>query len=446
MKAYDRVSRSLLSTVSRERLQTEHLQITALLLQLLPVKKRKDITNSCATITIGVPQEESFSCTLFNIFQDTLLEKLSRVPHHISDKAASALADDVILMSKTAEGLKLLLDNCTVDAIVTPFGEWSAEYQMAWNTAPGKSEVLLPPRGHQTSTFFLSGKPLRNVESSVYLGISLTTSGLTEEKHILRVKAAQRRLMQLSPMGIHIRGFNTNLCVMLYRVFVRSIYKYGLHLVPLSLALKLVISRLESCIFRLVLGKVASRFGSSRLPRLRSLCRLESVDLRRIINGYQRLSYYHGRRTAALQVPKTDHNRMQNLRSACEQLTMFVTHPSIMGMRKSIYSLSDSSKNMFRKREWNAACSNKRRPVPETRGRLLPQVLRLQNRHHRLLGVRWYFGEFPPQPTLVRERLESRGYIVNRLRELMLLGQLSPVQKLELSMVLDTIFRIVMNM
>ena len=207
----------------------------------------------------------------FKIFQDTLLEKLSKVSHHITDKAASALADDVILMTKTAEGLQLLLENCT---------EWSSEYQMAWNTAPGKSKVLLPPRGHQTSSFILSGGPLRNVESSVYPGVSLTASGMTEEKHIMRVKAAQRRLMQLSPIGIHIRGFNTNLCVMLYRVFVRSIYEYGLHLVPLSLALKLVISSLESCFFRPVLGKVASRFGSSRLPRLRSLCRLESVDLR----------------------------------------------------------------------------------------------------------------------------------------------------------------------
>ena len=80
------------------------------------------------------------------------------------------------------------------------------------------------------------------------------------------------------------------------------------------------------------------------------------------------------------------------------------------------------------------------------RGRLLPPFLRLRNRHHKLLVVRWYFGQFPPQPTLVRERLESRGYMVDRLRELMLLGQFSPVQKIELSMVLDTISRIVMNM
>ena len=211
--------------------------------------------------------------------------------------------------------------------------------------------------------------------------------------------------MQLSPIEIHIRGFSTNLCVMLYRVFVRSTNEYGLHLVPLSLALKLVISRLESCFFRLVLGKMASRFGSSGLPRLRSLCRLESVDLPRIIIGYQRLSYYQVRRIAALQVPKTDPNRMQNLRSACKQLEMFVSHRNIMRMRKSIESITNSSKTMFRKREWNGACSNKRRPVPETRGRLLPPVLRLQNLHHKLLCVRWYFGEFPPRPTLVRERL-----------------------------------------
>ena len=35
--------------------------------------------------------------------------------------------------------------------------------------------------------------------------------------------------------------------------------------------------------------------------------------------------------------------------------------------------------------------------------------------------------------------------MVDRLRELMLLGQLLPVQKVELSMVLDNISRIVMN-
>ena len=77
MKAYDRVSRSLLCTVCRERLKTEHLHMTALLLQPLSVSTRKDITNTCVTMKIGVPQGEAFSCTLFNIFQDTLLETLS---------------------------------------------------------------------------------------------------------------------------------------------------------------------------------------------------------------------------------------------------------------------------------------------------------------------------------------------------------------------------------
>ena len=50
-------------------------------------------------------------------------------------------------MNKTTEGLQLLFDSCT---------KWSGEYQMAWDTAVGKSEVLLSARGHQTSTFVLS--------------------------------------------------------------------------------------------------------------------------------------------------------------------------------------------------------------------------------------------------------------------------------------------------
>ena len=81
------------------------------------------------------------------------------------------------------------------------------------------------------------------------------------------------------------------------------------------------------------------------------------------------------------------------------------------------------------------------RTIPYRSHALRPKSGRLSRR-----ATARYFGEFPLQPTLVRERLESRGYMVDRLRELMLLGQLSPVQKVELSRVLDTISRIIMNM
>ena len=95
IKTYDRVSRSLLSTVDQNRLKKEHLQMTALFLQPLSVGTNKDITNTCATITTGVTQgsllgayrhllEESFCCTLFDIFQNTLLDKLSSVFRIIS--------------------------------------------------------------------------------------------------------------------------------------------------------------------------------------------------------------------------------------------------------------------------------------------------------------------------------------------------------------------------
>ena len=84
-------------------------------------------------------------------------------------------------------------------------------------------------------------------------------------------------------------------------------------------------------------------------------------------------------------------------------------------------------------------------PSAGDKGKTSTPCLASSNRHHRLLGVRWYFGEFPKQPTLVWERLESRGYMVDKLRELMLLGNLSPQQKIELDMVLETISRIVMS-
>ena len=107
----------------------------------------------------------------------------------------------------------------------------------------------------------------------------------------------------------------------------RSLRIVWVRTVPLSLAFKLLISGLDSCFFRLAMERVASWFGSSKLSRLPSLCRLESVDLRRILVGHQRLSYYQGRNISALQVPKTGPDRTQNLRSAWEQFTMFATHP-----------------------------------------------------------------------------------------------------------------------
>ena len=111
--------------------------------------------------------------------------------------------------------------------------------------SPKKVQGPSPTPWFQTFSFSLFGEQLRNVESSVKHGASLTASGLTEGKHIMRVKSAQRRLTQLGPIGIRIQGFDTNLCVMLYRVFVRPIYEYGLHFLPLTFSLKLAISRLE---------------------------------------------------------------------------------------------------------------------------------------------------------------------------------------------------------
>ena len=56
IKASDRVSRSFLSDVCQQLLKAEHIKMTAPLLQPISVRTSKDITKSCAMITIGVPQ------------------------------------------------------------------------------------------------------------------------------------------------------------------------------------------------------------------------------------------------------------------------------------------------------------------------------------------------------------------------------------------------------
>ncbi|KAI0557037.1 hypothetical protein FGB62_351g00 [Gracilaria domingensis] len=214
------------------------------------------------------------------MYIDSLLHRLQEVPYHVSDRGASAFADDVIVRAKTDEGLQQLLDICS---------SWGNEMHMPWNTANGNSMVLqLPGNTNQSTPFTLAGDVLSVVSSAVYLRVSLNTTGVAPDKHVERVLSAQRRLGSLAAAGLHRNGFDTRSCVRLYRVFLRSIYEYAIHLVPLTPQLDVFIVKLDATFFKLILGKMASRFGTYRVPMMRALCRLESAELRSIGNGNER--------------------------------------------------------------------------------------------------------------------------------------------------------------
>ncbi len=61
---------------------------------------------------------------------DEFADRITQVPRETADLAAVLFADDVLLSAKSPEGLRSLLDIASA---------WAQDYQMAWNTNPGKT-------------------------------------------------------------------------------------------------------------------------------------------------------------------------------------------------------------------------------------------------------------------------------------------------------------------
>ncbi|KAI0561268.1 hypothetical protein FGB62_88g00 [Gracilaria domingensis] len=359
------------------------------------------------------------------MYIDSLLYRLQEVPYHVSDRGASAFADDVILMARTDEGLQQLLDTCT---------SWRNEITMPWNTANGKSMVLQLPGNTNTSTpFTLAGDVLSVVSSAVYLGMTLNTTGVTPDKHVERVVSIQRRLGSLAGAGLHRNGFDTRSCVGLYPVLVRSIYEYALDLVPLTPQLELAIVKLEATFFKLILEKISSRFGTYRVPMMQALCRLESAELRRVVLATKRLRHYQFCREKALETEMRDGGRQKRVNRACRQLSLYTSHPSITSMRADIENMISIEIEPFRVREWRNACARRARKIPCGTTARYPPNLQLKKPSQRIIGIRWYFNEYHPKPAEARSVVGSEYWRYERLKILLGLDEWTPVKMQEVT-------------
>ncbi len=67
---------------------------------------------------------------------DESADMISQVPRETADVPAVLFVDDVLLSAKSPEGLQNLLD------IVSG---WAQDYQMVWNTKPGKVKFYSQP-------------------------------------------------------------------------------------------------------------------------------------------------------------------------------------------------------------------------------------------------------------------------------------------------------------
>lgn len=87
---------------------------------------------------------------------------------------------------------------------------------MTWNTNAGKSEVLLSA-DTRSATFKLSGKTLTKVKEVSYMGISLSSQGVTETRMLERIRNAKFAVYQLRPLGVSMRVINALKAIKVYR-------------------------------------------------------------------------------------------------------------------------------------------------------------------------------------------------------------------------------------
>lgn len=126
---------------------------------------------------VGVLQGDPISPLLLNLYMDPLLERLEQV----AGGEENGFADDIMLMGNGESTLQDLLNQVT---------RWARLAGMSWNTS--KSELL-----GVKSPLRLAGPRLENVKRAVYLGVSIDTKGVREQKMLKRIDVAMKLLAGL---------------------------------------------------------------------------------------------------------------------------------------------------------------------------------------------------------------------------------------------------------
>ena len=124
------------------------------------------------SINNGVKQGAVLSAPLFALYVDDLLNKLnnSKVGCHIGDMSANAFgyADDIVILSPTCKGLKLMIKICE---------DYADDYKIIFN--PDKCTLLIFSDSdfyHNNVNIIISGCRIKNVKKEKHLGHTFQNS------------------------------------------------------------------------------------------------------------------------------------------------------------------------------------------------------------------------------------------------------------------------------
>ena len=160
---------------------------------------------------------------LFIIFINDLLESLnaSYLGASIAKTNISALgfADDLLLISDTAEKLQKLIIICE---------KWAKINHM--NFKKSKCKIMTLNRLPTGLAFKLFGSILTFAKVHKYIGITLSTknvSNLYVEHFIAILDKARRRLWQIKHVGFDKDGLRPETALKLYKLLIRPVLEYG---------------------------------------------------------------------------------------------------------------------------------------------------------------------------------------------------------------------------
>lgn len=261
--AYDSVRRDDIFQVCQASLPRSISDMIPAIIQPMKAKTKLQCSELSADITMGVPQGDRPSPDLFNMFMDTLLNRLDAIPRSLSEHPANAYADDILLLSKSASGLQELLDIATV---------WSQQFHMRWNIS--KSSIMNP--GNVTHVPTLNTETVKTCNEATYLGVTISSEGVTDTQNIARVDKAMaiaKQVRHLNPIPLAAR--RTLSLALLYGTLT-----YGITTFEPTIQLLNRVTRFDEEVLPWILG-VGKPKRPQDIHRMRALARVSSLLVRR---------------------------------------------------------------------------------------------------------------------------------------------------------------------
>lgn len=225
--AYDLLPRKKLYEVVQKTQREEVIRAVGFWLQEVAAHTQGDKSGTTAVIGRDVCQGSPLSQTLFNIYMNTLPERLAAAtairPQSTEPGGQTweitMFADDVKMQATNAKMMQHLLHTAT---------SWAARHGMVWSTI--KCKTLRTTAEMRDPKLELAGVKMDNSEQTEYLAVTATTLGTGDEATHNRISKTMRMAQALRREGIHYGSLDSNLLLRVWETHVLPKATYGLHL------------------------------------------------------------------------------------------------------------------------------------------------------------------------------------------------------------------------